>query len=324
MPKNLGPLTKPPKKRFELSPTARVLIKQTVIGVGVLASLALVITGIYQLTRLPSLTLTSVTASGGETIDASEVEMRAETVLEGTYSALIPKRFFLFYPQAAMLAEVEKVERIRDVVIDRRGKNELHISYNEHRPFALWCIEAEIQSDGSCLFINDEGYAFAPAPQLKGGSFVRYRSAAAAPELGQVVLSLDEFWNTITFVELLAEDELYVAAVEVDAVGDVYYRLTTGGELRVTLKDPAKQVADNLHTILAAKEFTHLRESDFHYIDLRFGNKVYVSEVDVSLLAASSTASTTNEMMATIPVDEDVALTNELQAATAIFSTEEN
>lgn len=299
---SLGPLEKPPKKRFQLSPNAKVIVRQVAIGVTVLSVVALMIAALWYGTRLQALTITTVTATGGETIDAQEVRARAEAVLEGTYGKLIPRRFSWFYPQAEMLEAVAQVERIRDVVIERISQTELHISYGEHMPFALWCDEAvaPIMVD-TCLFINERGYAFAPAPQLDGGSFVRYRSAGVVPEIGKEVMGFESFWNTVSFTELLALDNLFVSSVEIDAASDVYYALTTGGELRATLADPAAQVADNLRTILRADEFAHLRGESFHYIDLRFGNKVYVSETDPAILAAalaSSTATSSDDIMA--------------------------
>jgi hypothetical protein len=299
---SLGPLEKPPKKRFEFSPNAKVIIRQVLIGVTVLTLVALTITAIWYGTRMQSLTISTVTAVGGETIDAEEVRVKAEAVLEGTYGKLIPRRFSWFYPQADMLAAVGQVERIRDIVIERTSQTDLHISYDEHMPFALWCDEpvAPITTD-TCLFINERGYAFAHAPQLEGGSFVRYRSAGTVPEIGKEVMGFEAFWNTVSFAELLALDNLFVTSVETDAAGDVYYGLTTGGELRATLIDPAAKVADNLRTILRADEFAHLRSEDFNYIDLRFGNKVYVSETDPDILAAalaSSTATSSDDIMA--------------------------
>ncbi|MBY0310301.1 hypothetical protein K2Q16_04105 [Patescibacteria group bacterium] len=311
---SLGPLEKPPKKRFVLSPNAKVIVRHVAIGVTVLSVVALTISAIWYGTRVSSLTIASVTAAGGETIDAEEVRSRAEGVLDGTYGKIIPRRFSWFYPQADMLAAVGQVERIRDVVIQRSSQTSLHISYGEHMPFALWCDEAvaPITTD-TCLFINERGYAFAHAPQLEGGSFVRYRSPGTTPEIGKEVMGFDSFWNTVSFTELLAFDGLYVSSVEIDAASDVYYGLTTGGELRAALADPAAQVADNLRTILRSDEFTHLRDESFYYIDLRFGNKVYVSETNPDLLAsalASSTATTTDDTMATkrVPENEEATL----------------
>lgn len=298
--KNLGPLTKPAPKRFNLSADTKIVLRQIAIGLGVFTALALVIIGVYHLTRLPSLTLTTVTAAGGETIDAEEVKAIVASKLEGTYGKLIPRRFFLFYPQGAIVEAVEGVDRIRDVIVQRTSLTELSVTYGEHAPFALWCAPGPAEA---CFFVNDRGEAFAPAPNLIGGSFIRFRTTET-PHTGMSVLSFDDFWNTVTMSELLAVQGLFVQTVEVDAVGDVFYGLTSGGELRASLRDPAAVVADNLRAILRATEFSELADGDFNYIDLRFGNKIYVSEEDVSLTAATSSATTTEaDVEPTVAVD---------------------
>lgn len=285
MSKNLGPLTKPAKKRFEISPNAKLLIRQVFIGVVTISVVLLVFTGIWHVTRLPAFTITTVTASGGETIDSAEVVAAVDAELSGTYGKLIPKRFFLFYPQDGVRRAAESVERVRDVVVERVSPTELAVTYGEHTPYALWCAQGSMDD---CLFLNDQGYAYAVAPKLDGGTFVRYHHEAIQPAVGTSPLSTTDFWNTIAFIKLLEADKVYVSEADVDEAGDVYYALTTGGEIRAALRDPAEEVAKNVRTVLATKEFSHLRDTDFNYLDVRFGNKVYVSEFDVAALAAAS------------------------------------
>lgn len=301
MSKNLGPLTKSTKKRrFEISPNAKLLIRQILTGVIIVATVLLVLTGIWHGTRLPTFTISTVTASGGETIDSAVVVAAVEAELSGTYGKIIPKRFFLFYPQDGVRRAAEGIERIRNVVVERVSLTELVVTYGEHTPYALWCIEG---SEDDCLFLNDQGYAYAQAPKLDGGTFVRYHHESVVPAVGASILPSGDFWNTIAFTKLLAADNLYVDEAAVDEAGDVYYELTTGGEIRAALRDPAEAVTKNVRTVLATKEFSHLRDADFDYLDVRFGNKVYVSEFDVAALAAaSSTASSTDVAAADSPV----------------------
>jgi cell division septal protein FtsQ len=300
-------------RRFTVSASTRVILRQVAVGVGVLSTIGLLVWGVYHLTRLPALTITTISASGGETINPDEVRAVAEATLEGSYGALIPKRFFLFYPQRQLVAAIEQVDRIRAVSVRRIGLTNLSVTYGEHEPFALWC---ERSASDTCLFLNDRGYAFAPAPPLKGGNFIRF-VATSTPQKGQTLLPSDDFWNIITFAELLAEQGLFVSSVEVDAVGDVYYELTTGGELRASRKDPAVAVADTVRTILSADQFAALSRGNFHYIDLRFGNKVYVSEEDVSLAVGSSTATTTDAALATGASDARSTTSDSVRATSA-------
>ena len=42
---------------------------------------------------------------------------------------------------------------------------------------------------------------------------------------------------------------------------------------------PATDVVENLLVVLASPEFSHLNPGNFSYIDLRFGEKVFVNEI---------------------------------------------
>lgn len=295
---SLGPLEKPPKKRFTIDPNTRVLLKQILIGLGVFSVIALIITAIWYVTRLPAFTITSVTAAGGETIDASEVEARALRELEGAYGTLIPKRFFALYPRSNIYEAVSGVERIKDVSVTRTSRNQLAVTFNEYTPFALWCAEL---SDEQCFFIDERGYAFALAPNLSGGSFVRYRSGALAPAIGLSVLSFEDFWNTVTFTKLLETQGRYISSVEVDSMRDVYYGLVGGGELRAALSQSPDTIVENVRTIFASKEFSHLRPGNFKYVDLRFGNKVYVNEQMNEGVASSTATSSAEQVPSVLP-----------------------
>lgn len=310
---SLGPLEKPAKKRFTIDPNTKVLLKQILIGLGVFSVIALVITTIWYVTRLPAFTITSVTAAGGETIDVGEVQARAERELEGAYGTLIPKRFFALYPRSAIYEAVGGVERIKDVSVTRTSRNQLSVTFNEYTPFALWCAEL---SDEQCFFIDERGYAFASAPNLSGGSFVRYRSGALAPAIGLSVLSFEDFWNTVTFTKLLETQGRYISSVEVDSMRDVYYGLVGGGELRAALTQSPETIVENVRTIFASKEFAHLRPGNFKYIDLRFGNKVYVNE-QMNEEMASSTATSSVEQVSGVAADPGEPVTSAVPDTTS-------
>jgi hypothetical protein len=50
-----------------------------------------------------------------------------------------------------------------------------------------------------------------------------------------------------------------------------------GSELKVSLTLTPQQTVDNLQTVLSSEQYSDLVPGTFAYIDLRFGNKVFVS-----------------------------------------------
>jgi hypothetical protein len=276
-----------PKKRHRpIDPATLHLIKQISWGVLSFCVVALLLTGVWYITRLPVFTIATVTATGGVTIDTTEIERKVETVLEGSYLKFIPRRFAFLYPYEAIVSEVQKVPRIKDVVVQRVDRQAIMITFGEYVPEALWCASTE--SD-ECVFLDSMGYAFGEAPDLRGGSLVRYYSLQDDLAIGESPFYGETYRVTKSFTDALAETGWYVKSVEVDSAADAFYTLVGGGELKVSLKDEVSRTLSFLATVRESEEFAHLEPGNFEYIDLRFGTKVFVNEVSAELESATST-----------------------------------
>ncbi len=283
-----------------IDPSKRMILKQLALGMMLFLLFALVLAGVWYGTRISSLTLATVTVEGGETIDHTIVQATVEKALDGAYLGIIPRRFAWWYPQAAVYDAVRAVPRVKNPQVVRMTGTTVAVSFDEYVPFALWCVD---RTDDDCLFIDETGYAFTLAPKLSGGALVRYHSLGATPKVGDRMAS-PEYLKTMTeFMHLVARNlQLEISTVEFDSADDVFYVLAGGGELRATLHDSAVQVFDNLRAILGSKEFAHIKPGNFQYIDLRFGNKVFVNEEKVSVASSteSGTGSSTAETDVTI------------------------
>jgi len=241
----------------------------------VITVVALLIAAVWYGTRVSALTITEVDASGGETIKPDHVEQLVKETLEGTYLGLIPRRFAWLYPEQEIVEIVSKTERIFNVVVARGGGTKLQITYDEYVPFALWCRST---TEEECLFLNIEGYAFSKAPKLTGGSFLRFVTAGRDPVVGEIVAESDTYKSAQELVRLLATENWFVSHVELDQVGDIFLSIVEGGELKINFEETPAQLVQNLQVLLASEEFKHLKPGNFQYIDLRFGNKVFVNE----------------------------------------------
>ncbi len=76
-----------------------------------------------------------------------------------------------------------------------------------------------------------------------------------------------------------------------------------GSELKTVASKDAQETIDNLLVVLASEEFAHLKPGNFQYIDLRFGNKVFVNE-ELAVPeeeAASEEVATTTEREVSLP-----------------------
>lgn len=282
-----------PRKGKRIDPNTLVLLKQIGIGVSLLALVALCVTGIWYGTRMDIVTIDSIDVSGGETINHDHVRSVVEQQLEGEYLGLIPYRFTYFYPQQAVVDSVAAIERVHSVRVERSERRRLAVSFDEYIPRALWC--ATIESD-ECFFLSQVGYAFAVAPRLAGGSFVRFVHLGEEPMAGRLITGHDEYVTALRLVDLFAEQGWYISHIELDSVGDAFLRVTGGGELKVALTTPAEVTVENLFVVLTSDAFSHIAPGNFEYVDLRFGSKVFVSEEAIlSQAEVSSSTPTTSD-----------------------------
>ena len=250
------------------------LLRNIFIGLGTFALIGLVLYGVWHGTRLPQLTIDQVVVSGGETISHTAIADDVAVLLEGEYLQFVPRTFAWTYPQAEIILKLNEVERLKDPQLQRDGTT-LNVTLSEYKPAALWCADA---TEPDCVFVDETGYGFTAAPPLSGGAFVRY------VQIGQPVVADEHFTTADDFVLLqdlvdrLGQADLPVRQVELDQARDVFVYLAGGGELKVSLLISPADTLDNLQTVLATEQYRHLEPGKFVYIDLRFGNKVFVSE----------------------------------------------
>jgi hypothetical protein len=199
-----------------------------------------------------------------------------------------------------MIESLQQFDRIYDIKIDRDGGQTINISFKEYQPVALWCANDDMYR---CVFLDESGFAFAEAPSLRGGSFLRLVSLDKDIGVNTTPFT-DEVLNKLFAIEnLLSERGWFVSIIETDHVGDAFVRLVNGGELKLSLGDDPEDVYENLQVILTSEDFSHLEPGNFNYVDLRFGNRVFVNEemeaeeeemVDTEVdQTATSTASST-------------------------------
>lgn len=262
------------KRTYENTPKI-VLIKQALIGIMIVGSLLLLGSGIWYGTRIDTLTVSSITVTGGETIAHEEIHRITEEKLSGSYFKLIPHRFVWTYPESAITASIEALERIKTVHLFRSG-TELMISFSEYHPASLWCTTVD---STDCLFLDERGYAFGNAPTLTGSAFIRYSDPRRQPEIGTFAFDSETQTKLLQFADIAEERfGLSIFHIEQSGLQEITYYIGGGGALKVTQRIPLEETLRNLETILTSAEFEHLKPGNFQYIDLRYGDKVFVNE----------------------------------------------
>lgn len=277
------------KKNTPQEAKSRQLMWQLFFGtltIGVVVGICICV---WYLTRLEELTINTVLVSGGETIDHEMIKSRVENELIGSYFLLVPKRFTYTYPRERIVDVLYDIPRVHAVEVTRTDQRTLSVRFKEHIPHALWCDSLE--EFASCIFLNKEGYAFAPAPPLRGGAFIRYINDATPPEIGLHVYDHSFLLDIERFIEvLLSELSMRIHAVRFTDEGDVELHIHGGGVLKIAFEHSIQNTFENLQSILGSEEYGHLTPGNFNYIDLRFGNRVFVNEELEDEINATSTS----------------------------------
>ena len=290
-----------------IHPDTVTLIKQIALGVMVVGVVALLLYGVWYGTRHPGVTIDTVNVSGGETIDHKIIEERVWQQLEGEYVRLIPRTFSYLYPRDDILSSLGDIDRIKEVTVDRVGRKKLDVSFVEYVASALWC-----SSDSEeCFFVDETSFAFAAAPSLVGGSFLRYVTTEREPVLGASVVNNSELEVLTMVINELESRGWLVRSVDVDLVGDAYIDLAAGSEVKIALGEEAANTVANLDAVLQSEEFASLTPGEFQYIDLRFGNKVFVNRVEE--VATSTETSIVEFELVEEAVEESAVLNEESQ-----------
>lgn len=269
--------------RRKLHPDTVTLIKQIALGVLAISIIALIVTAVWYGTRLESVTITEVSVGGGETIEHERLYNEIDAQLKGTYLRLIPRRFAYLYPREDIVAAIAGIPRIKDLSLRRHGGKKLHLEVTEYEPAALWC-----EGETRCLLLDSTTYAFAEAPELSGDTFVRYQTIGASPSLGLSIVTSSEYITLQQIVTALKEHGWRVTKISVDAARDAFLELSAGSEIVIALGENGEVMADNLKVVLSSDDFKGLELGEFQYIDLRFGNKVFVNRSDEAAFASST------------------------------------
>ncbi len=247
--------------------------------------------GVWHGTRLEALTIDEVVVSGGETISHSQIVEGVSEILEGEYLRFIPRRFVWLYPKNDVLEYVAAVERVKNPKVKRDGTT-LVVTIAEYEPIALWCDDG---AQSACVFLDDTGYGFARTPALTGGAFTRFVRIGESAAVNEYLTSNDDYLLLRELESLLEAFGWSVTVIEFDQARDVFINLAQGGELKVSLRISPTQTMDNLQTVLVTDEYAELTPGAFEYIDLRFGNKVFVNEFGVPEVEVEAESATTTQ-----------------------------
>lgn len=146
---------------------------------------------------------------------------------------------------------------------------------------------------------------------------MRYVTPERSPALGQIMASPALLADTAWFLEQMDDVlQLYPERVYLYEDGRVTYELANDGDIMVSDQHDPVDTFRYLETLLQSDEYSELQAEEFQYIDLRFGNKLFVNRTPATT-TASSTA-TTSTSTAPVVLSADTVSTTSTTATSSV------
>ncbi len=250
---------------------------------------ALVFWGIYKVTRVDAFTIHTIDVGGGATVPHETIEREVREELAGAYWKLVPRAFTLTYPHDEINAALLAHPRLHDVRVERDGAK-LTVQFDEYVPYALLCSR-----DRACFFVDEQGFAFEEVPQLSGNALTRFTDETRERLARGDRFDIARLTAAESFIAAAeAELGMRIGSVTYTEQGDIVFSVNGGGELRVAGSRDLTESFENIKTVLAVPEYTHVEPGNFQYIDVRFPPKVFVND---EMTSATTTEATSTEPM---------------------------
>ena len=256
----------------------KVLIQKAVfLGV---ATLLLAASAVW-LSHLEAITISKISVAGTSPSTANAVEEFIQHELAGKYWHLFPKANVALFPRSAVEAAVlDAFPRLSSIELRLGDLDFIQAVVTERSSAALWCEAAKEEGASDCYYLDQSGVLFEKAPVFEGNVFLRvYGGISKTPHsVGSQVLAPEQFKKLYSFIISLRDLKLTPTAVAIDAEGDYAITLKGGVDILVGDNQDVSEVRENLEAILGADEFKDGKLERLEYLDLRFGNKVYLKE----------------------------------------------
>ena len=211
----------------------------------------------------------SILVRGTTSVPSGDVELLARKDIAGSYFYLVPRASVFFYPHATLLKDISALSpRIASVQMHVSATRILVIDIMERSQRYLWCREST-----DCLYLDDNGFAFAHAFTGKGLPYPIFDIGSSTPTLERVALPPSTFIPLARFIDTLPSG---VTRVRIEGQRSEI-SMAAGYRLIVNTYTDFATARKNLAVTLASPELTVplSRGTTLQYIDLRVPEKVF-------------------------------------------------
>ena len=243
------------------------------LAAGLIVFLLFTSSGLVGLTYLSSLQIKDVAVSGAQTLSSGTVETFARDRLSGEYWYVFSKSNIFLYPKQQIAADLIKAYPVlASADVHAVDFHTIAVNLVEREPRALWCTQ-----DERCLFMDENGVAYGEAPTFSEPVYLSYYGTTTGEALPKQYLTPEQFQSLSALVDALAQkiSDSAIVAVDVDTNKDVSVRFANSFTLRFALSDAGGDIFERFSLALTSEPMKAHKLTDFEYLDLRFGDKLY-------------------------------------------------
>lgn len=246
------------------------------------------------LSKMPSIQIENIEVSGNSTLSKDEIidVVRNETSVK--YFMLFSKNSTFLYPRKSIEQTLaDDFKKIETVSLNSKGLKTLIVNMVERKPDSLWCFgdsseEGNVrknENSGMCYFLDKGGLVFSEAPDFSGNSFLRYYGLLDDVEqpIGENYMTSEKFREVSRFIGSLEILGIKVGTFRAESESDYEIVLKNGIKIILDDKQPFDKTLENIQSILTEVDlkgdYSANNPSKINYVDLRFGNKVYLNQL---------------------------------------------
>lgn len=261
----------------ESSVKARRRRRRTLLLWGSVALLVVVCGGVLWLANAEFLRIKTIETTGAKTVAAEALQADVKKYIVGEYLNLFPKNNIFLYPKEEITEGLITAHpTLKSVVVKAENFSTISVTALDREPRALWC-GVQATSSEPCLLLDEDGVAYAVAPEFSDNPYKKYFGALSGEYVPQQFLKPDSFHSLSALVDAIAQSrpEDAVRSVFVDERNDVHIVFANGFALLLALQDEGGEVFERFTLALTAEPFKSHTLPEFEYLDLRFGDKLY-------------------------------------------------
>jgi hypothetical protein len=233
-----------------------------------------------------AVSVSSVRVEGVKTIDEESVISMAQQELEGNNFLIWNRANMLWYPKKDIVADIQEAfPRAKDISLRRTSMTAIAVEITERTPTYVWCEGSYIDYEQdaalvgethqpTCYFADCDGFIFDSAPVFSGAAYrTWYGGEVTHTPLGAYIANSDVFARSVAVMDTLSA--LGLSPIKHEFRGeDGYVFFEDDTYFMYPLDAELEALGADVRAVLESLE----ENTDWEYLDMRFGNKVFFRE----------------------------------------------